>query len=438
MPARKNFLRLSFCIFMGLAVLSPWPNAAHGQTQAPQPSADYVAKKQQADALFAANNMTDAGKLYEELSTSPDADKDVFSRLGFILFGSVRTTRDDGERKALADRVLALLMRARQLGDNTVVTNSIISSLQSGTPPYVRYSENNEANDAMAQAELLFSAGKMEPAIEYYKKALAADPQMYFAALDIGDCLYKTPGQQDAAQEWFAKAIAINPYSETAYRYWADDLVKLGKVTEARDKYIEAYITEPGNRMSVVALRNFATLNHIALANPTVKVPVKISISGDSFTVTFDPGVMGNAEPVAVPFNPATSPDGYGGLLDPNLISRYPALKAWMQYAAALMLWPKTYLAAHPNEHTVRDNLAEEALAFRAAISGLDPNAADLDPTLATILKLQQDGVLEAFILLVRSNAEIAQDYHQYLTDQRDLLRKYVVNWVITNGGTQK
>jgi hypothetical protein len=45
---------------------------------------------------------------------------------------------------------------------------------------------------------------------------------------------------------------------------------------------------------------------------------------------------------------------------------------------------------------------------------------------------------LEAFILMARSDQGIAQDYPAYLTAHRDLLRRYVVNWLFTNGGAQK
>jgi tetratricopeptide (TPR) repeat protein len=438
MPSRQNSLSVFFCCFLGMVSLLAMPAAAHARAQ--QPSAEYAAKKQQADQLYTAGKLTDAEKAYEELASSPDgdADKSVQSRLGFLLYGTIYSIQDDQQRTALAERVRAILLKARELGDNTPLTNTMIDALAHGTPAYFRYSTVNEADAAMRQGEQLYMAGNYEPAIEFYKKALDADPKLYSAALYIGDCLFKTPGKQDEAQVWFARSISINPFSETAYRYWADDLVKLGNVQEARDKYIEAYITEPSNRLPVAALQNFATTQHITIGHPAVKIPLKINVTSTGYTVTFDPGLMGNTEPVAVPFKAGTSSDGFGAMLDPNLPAKYPTLKSWMAYASALILWQSGYLAAHPNEHSVRDYLIEEALAFRAAISGIDPKATDLDPALAMLLKLDQDGVLEAYILLARSNAGVSQDYHQYLTDHRDLLRKYVVDWVMTNGGTQK
>jgi tetratricopeptide (TPR) repeat protein len=67
---------------------------------------------------------------------------------------------------------------------------------------------------------------------------------MYEAALYIGDVYFATAEQRKAA-EWFAKAIEIDPDRETAYRYWGDSLMKQARVTEAGDKFVEAYIAEP-------------------------------------------------------------------------------------------------------------------------------------------------------------------------------------------------
>lgn len=47
------------------------------------------------------------------------------------------------------------------------------------------------------------------------------------------------------ASIWFAKAIAIDPDRETAYRYWGDTLFQAGDQTGAREKLVEAVVAEP-------------------------------------------------------------------------------------------------------------------------------------------------------------------------------------------------
>jgi hypothetical protein len=110
-----------------------------------------------------------------------------------------------------------------------------------------------------------------------------------------------------------------------------------------------------------------------------------------------------------------------------------PTFMAWTKYAGSRMLWAKTYFGAHPGQTSVRNNLPEEALALRAAISQLDVNTKDLDPSLVTLIKLDKDGVLEAFIFLARADQGIMQDYPAYLAEHRDVVRRYMMTWVFPN-----
>jgi tetratricopeptide (TPR) repeat protein len=402
-----------------------------------QASSDFATKKQQADALFAQNKMEESEPLYEQLAADSNADWVVFSRLGFLLYSRMSNTRDDLLRKDLADRARTALLRAREIGDRTALTNLYINNLANGTPAFSHFSDNAEADSVMHEAEIVYLKGDMAASIELYKKALADDPKLYLAAVNIGDCYYKTPGKQEEAQEWFAKAVVINPNAETAYRYWADDLMKLGKVQEARDKFVEAYITQPANRLTVSALVNWAKGQNITLAQPVVKIPITIAPDGDGYVMTVLAGAMNNASPLKIPFKPMPDGKSYGASFNPELLNN-PTFMAWTKYAGARMLWAKTYFAAHPDQKSVRNNLPEEANALRVAISQLDANTKDLDPSLATLIKLDKDGVLEAFVFFARADQGIMQDYPAYLAEHRDVARRYVMTWVFPNGGNQK
>ncbi len=48
---------------------------------------------------------------------------------------------------------------------------------------------------------------------------------------------------------------------------------------------------------------------------------------------------------------------------------------------------------------------------------------------------LSDVGLLEAYVLLARADRGLAQDYPQYLQNNRDKLRRYVVEYVLTGGG---
>lgn len=416
-----------FCIFALTASSTP----------ARQSTVDYTAKKQQADALFAQNKLEESETLYEQLAADSNADWVVFSRLGFLLYGRMGNTRDDHQRKDLADRARTALLRARELGDRTALTNLYINNLANGTPPASHYSDVAEADAVMHDAEVVYMKGDLAAAIELYKKALVADPKLYLAAVNIGDAYYKTPGKLEDAQPWFAKAVEINPNGETAYRYWADDLMKLGKVQEARDKFVEAYIAQPGNRLTVAALTNWAKGQGISLAQPAVKIPITIAPDGDGYVMTVQVGALNNASPLKIPFKPMPDGQSYGASFNPALLNN-PTFMAWTKYAGSRMLWAKTYFGAHPGQTSVRNNLPEEAQALRVAISELDANAKDLDTSLVTLMKLDKDGVLEAFVFLARGDQGIMQDYPAYLAEHRDVLRRYVMTWVFPQVGNQK
>jgi len=57
-----------------------------------------------------------------------------------------------------------------------------------------------------------------------------------------------------------------------------------------------------------------------------------------------------------------------------------------------------------------------------------------LEPSLDSLVKLNDVGLLEAFILFARSDAGIARDYPAYRTTNRDKLRRYWLEVVIERG----
>jgi tetratricopeptide (TPR) repeat protein len=89
--------------------------------------------------------------------------------------------------------------------------------------------------------------------------------------LFTGDVYYKSD-KLDKAGEWFARAISIDPDRETAYRYWGDVLTKQGKMMEARDKFVKAFIAAPYNRLARAGLIKWADKNQVSLAHPKAAV----------------------------------------------------------------------------------------------------------------------------------------------------------------------
>ncbi len=83
------------------------------------------------------------------------------------------------------------------------------------------------------------------------------------------------------------------------------------------------------------------------------------------------------------------------------------------------------------------NSLAEEADALRSvlAIAGGDKKVRNLNPSLAKLKKLNDEGLLEAYILLARTDQGIRGDHPVYLRQNRDKLRRYVAEYILTGGG---
>jgi tetratricopeptide (TPR) repeat protein len=264
----------------------------------------------------------------------------------------------------------------------------------------------------MNEAEALFAQGKLDDALRNYQAALRLDPTLYMAALFSGD-VYTHRGDFQQAEVWYQKAVEIDPTRETAYRYSATPLMKQGKHDQARARYVEAYITEPYNKFSVAGLSQWAQATKTRLAHPDIAVPTDVTFDekGDA-KINLDAGAL-------------LSGKDDGGF-------------AWISYGATRSLWRREKFAkAYPQERAYRHSLAEEADALRSVIAtaAADKKTKSLNPSLGRLRKLDEEGLLEAYVLLARPDQGIAQDHPAYLKQNRDRLRRYVVEYVLTGGG---
>jgi hypothetical protein len=189
-------------------------------------------------------------------------------------------------------------------------------------------------------------------------------------------------------------------------------LASQGKYDEAQAKYIEAVVAEPYNRLSWAGLQRWAKATNATLSHPILDVPTNVTKTNDKqTTITLDPKMVGNKE------------DGSA---------------AWLAYGLERALWSsKKFAEQYPNERTYRHSLAEEAAALRLVIQSVKEQTKDkknltLNVSLQNLLKLDEAGLLEPFILMARADDGIAVDYPAYLHTNREKLRRYVVEVVIS------
>ena len=377
-----------------------------------QSGEDVSELKPKAAELIKKQQYTDALPLLEKIAAAEPNDAETQFYLGFALIAQANTIKDEAQRKALRVRARNTFLKSKELGFKAPLLEALIQSLAPDGSEGMALSQNSEAAALMREAESLFSQGKLDEALKGYQKALQLDPQLYEAALLSGD-VYVQRGDYKQAEVWYQKAIAINPNRETAYRYSATPFMKEGKHDQARDRYVEAFICEPYSRYAVAGLKQWAQITNTSIAHPKIDIPTD---------VTFDE--KGNAKINL----------GVGALLGGKDDGSF----AWISYGTTRASWHKEKFAkTFPAEKAYRHSLAEEVDALRSVISlaAGDKTVKQLNPSIAKLKKLNDEGLLEAYILLARPDEGIASEYETYLKRERDKLRRYVVEYVLTAGG---
>ena len=401
-------LRVATCLAVALFCLS---SSFYCSTVSAQTSESVEELKAKVLELTEQNKYLEALPLLEKIVVAEPDNARMHFDLGFALIAQAHNTKNAEQQIALSKRARAAFVKARELNVAEPVVDALIASMPlDGSMGDQSFSENIAANSLMTQAEALFSQGKLDEALRNYQKALTFDPKLYHAALFSGD-VFVSKGDFASAELWYKKAIEIDPTRETAYRYSATPLMKRGKTAEARDRYIEAFITEPYNKFTVAGLVQWAQATQTSLAHPTIDIPTG---------VTFD--VKGDAK---INLDASALLGGDDGSF------------AWNSYGATRSKWHKeTFAQKYPGQK-YRHSLAEEVEALRSVITlaTSDKKAKTLSPALAKLKRLNDEGLLEAYILLAKPDEGLALDHPGYLKENREKLRRYMVQYVVTGGG---
>jgi tetratricopeptide (TPR) repeat protein len=401
MSHRKLLVTLLTLLFLSVVIASPTQAQTEGSAEL----------KRQATALLKENKYTEALPILEKIAAAEPNDGETQFFLAFALIGQATNTKDNAARKALRVRARQAFVKAKALNYDEPKIDAMILGLPEDGSDSPGFTSNAKANQLMEEGEALFSQGKPDEAIKKYQEALEVDPKLYSAALFSGD-IYLQKGDYAKAEIWYQKAIAIDPDKETAYRYSATPLMKQRKIDEARDRYIEAFISEPYNRFARGGLIQWAQATQTSLAHPEITIPTNVTFDdkGDA-KINLDASAL------------------LGGKDDGSF--------AWISYGATRSTWRKEKFAkTFPNEKTYRHSLAEEADALRSVLSVATADKKDkkLSPSLTSLKKLDEEGLLESYILLAQPDEGIAQDHPEYLKQNREKLRRYMLQYVVKGG----
>jgi tetratricopeptide (TPR) repeat protein len=394
-------------ILLAMGFMIAFVAFGNAQTQNP-------AERQNAIDVFESQNLVAALPLLEKVALAYPNDPAVLSRLGFALYANAIDEKDAAKRQQMRQRALATLRKSRSVGDDSNLTSIALEALESPDSSQVPFSQIQAAERAIRDGETAFMRGDFDKAIAAYRRALEADPHLYSAALYAGDSEFKKAMNStdpqfrnthfDAAGVWFAKAIDINPNVETAYRYWGDALDAQGKPDEAVVKFVDAIVAEPySGQRAYVGLMQWSQRHKLQVGHPHIQPPNSTSTQGNKTTLNIDPQTL-------------DSKDGSN---------------EWLMYDLTRIAWQKSDFAKnYPTEQAYRHSLKEEAAALRMVAEACAKDLKSgkvktLEPSLETLVKLNDAGLLEAFVLFARPDQGIARDYADYRATHRDKLRKY-------------
>jgi tetratricopeptide (TPR) repeat protein len=375
----------------------PAPLTAPAETGAKSDS-----ERQRAIELFNAGNFDDAMPLFEKLAADHPEDATIKANLAFSIAAHAATLPDFELRKKARVRARAVALQAQNQGEHSATVQGLLLIPVDGSE--TAFSDRKEVDDAMKAAEADFARGDLDKARIGYLHALLLDPNNYYAALFIGDVYFKQH-VNGSAGEWFARATEIDSNRETAYRYWGDAILAMGKISEAREKYIDAIIAEPYEQASWGGIQQWAQRAKVSLNWVRLQDKAKIVATEKGPRIT----------------------------LDPSLHSEDPMFKPWMVYSGRRLQWPQgKFKQQFPNEAQYRHTLAEESDALHLMVLALSlPGVSITDPSLAAVVRIDKAGFIEPFALLNRADKGVAQDYAAYRAAHRETIYRYFDEFVV-------
>jgi tetratricopeptide (TPR) repeat protein len=374
-------------------------------------------ERQHAQELYDRGNFVAAMPLFEKLSAEHPTDNLLKGRWAWCIFGYSATLTDIELQKKARVRARTVALQAKEMG-NTDQLLQVLLDLPEDGGLAGKFSDRKDVDTIMKAAEANFARGEFDKARDGYMQASLLDPKNYDAPLLIGD-VYFNQHVYGSAGAWFERATQLDPNRETAFRYWGDALAALEKDDDARSKYIDAIVAEPYTRLSWTGLQKWLKRNKLELNNIQLKNGAAVTQKDDkNTTITLDPS-------------------SFGGKHDPNG-------PAWMTYGIGVASWHgDKFKKEFPNEPKYRRTLKEEADALGLMVTVIKEQKdykkhfKDLDPGLQALIKIQELGFLEPFVLLNRADGDIAKDYEPYRAANRENIRRYLNDFVVPKGSAQ-
>lgn len=366
------------------------PSAALAQDEDEDPD------RAEAISLIEENKYLEALPILERIILSYPNDAELWAHFGIALITNSTVLLTPEERKAEQEKAIKALKRAKQLGTENDRALDLLEQFENADGSDNFMSDNPEVEKALREGEAFFGRGEYDAAFKAYERAHKLDPKSYEAVLFMGDCFYAQKKYAEA-EPWFAKAVALDPDREMAHRFWGDALLSQEKYGEARDRFVDAVIAEPYSRMGWSSLARWAEATETELGVYQIVPP-------------------GNE-------------DGGPIEIDAGLLKAEDGTIHWKEYSKALNSSPTVSSVPLPK-------FADDIAAWRSVAASFrkDLKAGKIkypDHNLVNLIRLDDLGLLETYVLLVRPQDHYGEDYVAYRDKNRDKIRTFILRFVI-------
>lgn len=397
-----NYKKLStnlfaFRIFASIGLIFLIANLAVAQPKPPNATAE--AQRAEAYKLIDENRFVQALPILEKIAPLYQNDPEFLARHGVAIISNSVTLPTPEARKKERARGMQTLEKAKKLGSEDVRALDLLERFPSDGGEDDNFSSANPAVErALREGEAFFGRAEYDKAFAAYEKAYKLDPKSYEAVLFMGDSLYAQKKYKES-EIWFAKAVAIEPNREMAHRFWGDALLGQGKNAEARDRFVEGFIAEPFAKISWESLSKWSEVAQVRFS-PIIIAPPNGDAAGE---VTIDEKLL-KAEDGTVHWKI------FKRAREERLLGKLAGNKRYT-LADELVAWKKTAEAAR-----------------------LDLKAGKLkypDQSIVNLIKLDDAGALESYILLMRPHDDFEPDFAEYRAKNRDKIKRFVVEFIL-------
>ncbi|MFT3868380.1 MAG: tetratricopeptide repeat protein [Nibricoccus sp.] len=362
------------------------------------------ASVREARMLADAHRYREAIEIYDALLKTHPENTFVLARLASALSSQADQESDGEKAKALNKRARALAEQAEKLGTDDPMPPILLATIKpdgiKATLPKGHFSNREQVDQLMREGEEAFGRHDFAKAGESHAKAYELEPTNYRAALLAGDAHFSARNMVVAA-EWFRKAIAIDPDIETAHRYLGDALEKLGRSQEAFDEKLAALICDPYQRTTRQHFPAQLQARAEARGRTIPRFPaMRSKIEGKQIilSVNEDDGIL---------------------IMGYNLVA-----VGWREAEFA-----KNYPNEQTPRRSLREEIAAINAMLQLTENPKDEDKVALkkwEKVTEGLKTLKREGLLEAFVLLDRVDKDLAKDYVGYRAEHRSELERYV------------